>query len=276
MDNKLIFKICWLVFILGACLIGCDNNNKKNMNSPIKIEWCRIPGGDFLMGRSKGERLHWEGPAHLVYLDEFFISKYETTDNQFEVFCKATGRQKPNRDHVESKEYPVVDISWLDAMAFCKWLSQMTGEHISLPTEAQWEKSARGGTTGDNYVYQSEDMPVAGFSGHPIELLELYEWFAFNSNEDYHPVGKLKPNPFGIHDILGNVSERCFDLFDENYYKVSPRKNPQGPAKNENGFRVIRGGNYSTDYKPLRCSYRRGSYPDTKGCIGFRIVKNLN
>jgi formylglycine-generating enzyme required for sulfatase activity len=210
-----------------------------------------------------------------VYLDEFSISKYEITYSQFDEFCNATGKQKPYREHVESKNYPVIYISWFDAMDFCKWLSQMTGELISLPTEAQWEKAARGGQTGDTYIYQSEDMPVKGFPGHPTELLELYEWFSFNSNEDYHPVGLLKPNQFGIHDILGNVSEWCFDLFDENYYRVSKKNNPQGPTKNENGYRVVRGGNYSTDYKLLRCSYRRGCQTDANS-IGFRIVKNLN
>ena len=262
-----IIIMCFSLLIVTIC---CGRNiNKKDV---IKIEWCKIPAGSFLMGRSTGERETCEEPLHQVYLNEFFISKYEVTVSLYERFCDETGRKKPNKHYYDSNEYPIDDVSWNEAIDFCHWISQKNGYTISLPTEAQWEKAARGGTVGENYVYESDDLLVEGRTAHPTELLEQYEWFGFNSGGDIHVVGGKKPNPYGLYDILGNVSEWCFDLYDNDYYKKGDKYNPKGPKWNDSGCRVIRGGDFSNDNKALRCSYRRAAMPDFKG-VGFRLVK---
>jgi formylglycine-generating enzyme len=276
MKIRLIFSII-LTLMIAQCLV-CKNNE-------IDIDWVKIPSGAFYMGTPEelGKKLPsgycWkdETPAREVYLDGFYISKCEITYGQYLVFCKDSKVRKPKYYENGMDDYPVTDVSWDDAHEFCKWLSLKTGANITLPTEAQWEKACRGGTIGDSYVHKSSkwnhDEYPEDYS--PTQLLIKTAWIIYNSGRDFHPVGQLEPNPYGLYDMLGNVSEWCLDVYDEGFYKKSPKKNPvclEGDKK----IRVLRGGGFTIDNFQARCGVRFKLDRNARvGNIGFRIVKNI-
>jgi sulfatase modifying factor 1 len=275
-------KLKYLLIIFSIILIfSC----KKQIydTDVLKISWCKISEGNFWMGTKNKDRwrLKNEKPKHAVYLDSFYISKHEITNRQYDVFCKDTGKAKSSYHRPGRDECPVNYVSWFDAMEFCDWLSKKTGEEITLPTEAQWEKACRAGTSGDTYFYKEGGgwNPVNYPKDYrPSRIIVTTAWFSYNSDDDTHPVGQLKPNQFGIYDMLGNVWEWCYDWFDEDYYSISSKKNPKGSSKKQEGHgRVIRGGCYSSpDLKILRCAYRIATVPTLRvHSLGFRIVKNI-
>lgn len=210
------------------------------------------------MGSNNGE--HDETPVHSVTLKNYSISKYEITFDQYETFCEATGRNKPEDVAWGRGKRPVININWNDAAAFCKWLSQETGENIHLPTEAQWEYAAREGHLSSNHRYSGSDD------------VNAVAWHAENSEKVTHPVGEKYPNALGIFDMSGNVFEWCRDWYDKDYYVESPKKNPQGPASGY--LRVIRGGSWYDLPSFLRCT-NRDCFPPFRSFwhIGFRIVR---
>ncbi|MFY9226688.1 MAG: SUMF1/EgtB/PvdO family nonheme iron enzyme [Blastocatellia bacterium] len=235
-----------------------------------------IKSGGFMMG-SKSSRAD-EQPMHNVELGEFEISKYEITNKEFEIFASSTNyitqpelEKSPIswRDYFtpDRENYPVVLVSWQDAMAYCKWLSAVTGKTYRLPTEAEWEYAAHGGTTkayswGDeidpeqaNYDSNAERGLIAGV------VLDYIE-----------PVDSYSANGYGLHNVSGNVAEWCYDWFDADYYKNSPSKNPIGPEK---GFyKAIRGGSWVSSADICRISRRSNNSSNfTAPYLGFRIVK---
>lgn len=220
------------------------------------IEWIKIPAGEFKMGDNFKEGYPHERPVHEVYLDEYYISKYEVTFDQYDKFCEETGRTKADDRGFGRVSRPVIRVSWEDGKAFCDWLSQKTGKNIHLPTEAQWEKAARG---TDQRRY-----PWGNFA--PKCNLANYQDCGLNKTQ---PVGSYPAgvSPYGVHDMSGNVWEYCQDWFSENYYSISPRNNPQGPSSGVK--RVLRGGGWMDISSFLRSAsrhYTRLSYPeDHKG-----------
>jgi len=211
------------------------------------------------MGNNFNEGEPDEIPVHKVYLDEYYISKFEVTRNQYLKFCYDTGRQydwpKSNR--------PAIEVSWVDAAAFCRWLSDRTGENIRLPTEAQWEKAARG-TDQRRYPWGNSppDKYKAYFTGVPTGR-------PISVGIDRRSGGQ---SPYGIYDMAGNAAEWCRDWYSATYYSVSPEKNPTGPASGPT--RVVRGGSCVDDAAGIRSS-RRDSFPPSskERFLGFRIVK---
>ena len=195
-----------------------------------------IPAGEFMMGSEKGRAN--EKPVHKVYLDAFYIDKYEVTFAYYDAFCDATGRTKPpDKKGWGRGTRPVINVSWDDSKAYCTWAGKR------LPTEAEWERACRAGT---DTVYSFGDDPG---------LLGNYAWYSANSGKMNHYVGEKSPNAFGLYDMHGNVWEWVADWYDSGYYAVSPLNNPQGPPSGTT--RVLRGGSwYNYGGGNLRSGYR--------------------
>ena len=237
---------------------------------PVKNDMVLIPAGWFWMGSPKGEID--EQPVHKVWLDSFYIDRFPVTNAQYDIFINETGSPKPLYYH-DSKcndpNQPVVGVSWKEAMAYCAWRSKKEGAMFSLPTEAQWEKAARG---DDKRTYPwGNDPPTKKRA--PTEITEKMP-----------VVGKceLGGSPYGVYDLVGNVWNWCYDWYERNWYSKSPDKNPTGP---ENAARkVVRGGNWvflgccsGTPAYALRTSRRNCFHPSIqKKSIGFRCVKTVS
>lgn len=227
------------------------------INEPLQIQ---IAAGWFFMGSDLGPSV--EGPVHRVWVDSFAIAATQVTVAEYGRFLDATGRMPPpywTDPNFSRPEQPVVAVSWFDALAYCAWLSAMTGSDYRLPTEAEWERAARGGAEGMLFPW-GNDPP--------------------DSRPDYHarwktgpePVGQSQPNAYGLFEMCENVHEWCSDWFESDYYTISPDRNPQGP---EDGQRkASRGGAWRHQIKISRCSARSSIPPEFNySDYGFRIVR---
>lgn len=244
-----------------SATVTAGATSTANISLSTIIEWIAVPGGTFQMGDNFNEGDPDEKPVHSVTLNDFKISKYEITFDQYDIFCDSTGRSKPSDNGWGRGRLPVINVSWYDAKAFCDWLSTQTGKTIRLPTEAEWEYAARG---------RGEIIKYSGTNSS--SELGNYAWYYSNSGSKTHPVGEKLPNSLGIYDISGNVWEWCIDWYDANYYSVSPQNNPKGPLSGT--YRVLRGGSwYSSDYN-CRGSNRNVNDPTYANYyVGFRCVE---
>jgi len=234
-------------------------SNKISYMSPIskdRAPMVLIPSGEFQMGSNS--MANDAKPVHTVYLDAFYIDVYEVTNNQYAKFMRDTSHEAPaywDDPIFGLSNRPVVGVSLRDAQDYCKW----AGER--LPTEAEWEKAARGGLSARSYPWEGEiSHRHANYYG--IGIGDIYDSITA-------PVGSFPPNGYGLYDMSGNVSEWCSDWYDDNYYKISPRINPTGPTWGKNS--VIRGGSWGDSAICLRVasrSFGRPNYIDSK--IGFR------
>lgn len=219
--------------------------------NPVKLgDMVLIPEGEFLMGSDHGHID--ETSVHKVYLDAYYIDKYEVTNKQYREFVKATGHRAPKNWGEDN--HPVAYVSWEDAVAYATWAGKR------LPTEAEWEKAARGGLVGKEYPWgDSIDSSKANYAENIGDTI---------------PVGTYPPNNYGLYDMAGNVWEWVSDWYDKNYFANSPSKNPQGP--NNGSHRVFRGGGWMSHAVNLRCD-ARGYGPPASGDnndFGFRCVKS--
>ncbi len=218
-----------------------------------------IPEGDFLMGADN--RYRWEMPVHAIWLDQFEIATTPVTRREYARFLDETGHAQPSGwsdPCFDCPEQPVVGISWFAALAYCEWLSKMTGILYRLPTEAEWEKACRGGLANAEYAWGNE----------PPESIEYFrtEWKA------PRPVAEWLPNGYGLFNMGDNVHEWCSDWYADDYYGVSPQRNPSGPE--EGTRRVSRGGSWRHQIKASRAAHRSSlppgfAYTD----YGFRLVR---
>lgn len=222
-----------------------------------------IPPGEFTMGSNEKDN---EKPPHTVFLDGYWMGKYEVTFAQYDKYWEETGKKKPDDYGWGRENRPVIDVSWDEAAAYCEWLSGKTGLKFKLPTEAQWEKAARG-IDGRKYPWGNDD---------PNENLAN-----FNSNNrnigQTHPVGSHPQgaSPYGLLDMAGNVLEWCHDWYDEKYYSIKfPPKNPKGPQSGP--YRILRGGGWYFDASQLRCTFRNGDNPfKPHNFVGFRLCQDI-
>lgn len=213
-----------------------------------------VPAGEFLMGSVTGYQD--ERPRHPVYLDAYRIGKYEVTVGQYRGFCDRTGRAMPDAPKTwnVNPQAAVINVSWDDASAYAEWVGGR------LPTEAEWEKAARG---DDGRLYPWGDNWNAN-------ICRQYD----TGIQGVAPVGSYPSDisSYGCYDMGGNVCEWALDWYSEDYYKASPKQNPTGPPTGK--YRVIRGGSWnSIGASGIRSSLRKLAEPDWKWLdIGFRVV----
>jgi formylglycine-generating enzyme required for sulfatase activity len=216
-------------------------------------EMIEIEGGWFEMGGNEGEIN--EKPVHKVYVDGFYISKFEVTQKQWR---DITGNNPGAFQKCD--DCPVDNVSWNDVQKFLNKLNSKTRRNYRLPTEAEWEFAARGGN-------KSRDFRFSGSNN-----VDEVAWYDNNSGSKTHPVGQKKPNELGIYDMSGNVWEWCSDRYDREYYNKSSEKNPQGPTGGR--FYVLRGGSAASVDNYCRVAVRSWSDPDFRDNYGFRLVHN--
>ncbi len=228
----------------------------------VEPEMIIIPAGEFLMGCDTGAEN--ERPVHHVSLDAFAIGRFAVTNRLYQSFVEASGHQAPpdwNDPHFNHPDQPVTSVSWFEATAYCKWLSEKTGKLYRLPTEAEWERAARGGLEGKLYAW-GDDAP---------QLQPNYFELWLHGPER---VGLRRANGFGLHDISENVHEWCSDWYDERYYRDSPARNPQGPTTGAR--RASRGGSWRHQIKITRVAARSSIPPEFKySDYGFRCAMSL-
>jgi iron(II)-dependent oxidoreductase len=268
----IIIQIATIISIIGC---GSDDNYDKNSRVTNKDEMILIPAGEFLMGSSESDvqryllefiyrkpsRFYDEQPQHTVYLDAFYIDKYEITNAQYKVFLESTGYKPPlywDNNLYNQPDQPVMSVSWADAEAYARWAGKR------LPTEAEWEKASRG-TDGRTWPWGNEWDP-SKLNANDVGAVDGYVYSA--------PVGSypLWVSPYGVHDMAGNVWEWVADWYDKDYYKYSPKINPKGPESGEN--HVARGGSWDMNYDFTRCPSRFGLSPGSL-LVGIRCAKDF-
>jgi len=226
---------------------------------PIEPKLVRIPAGWFAMGSETGQDN--ERPVHRVWVDEFRLASCVVTNAGYAAFVRATGNSPPpfsENPDFNHPEQPVVAVSWFRAIKYCEWLSRSTGLRYRLPTEAEWERAARGGV--EDRLFPWGDTPP--------QSLPNYEqrW-----KKGPEPVAQYAPNAFGLYDICENVHEWCSDWFQVNYYTESPERNPKGPECGDR--RASRGGSWRHHIKASRCAARSSIPPDFRYAdYGFRVA----
>jgi len=261
-DGSLVFNSKYIESINSNILQDVLNLFKENKKTLYKryfipTNLVLIKGGTFKMGST----IHYdEEPIHNVSLNDYYINKYEVTFAEYDLFSELTGRLKPSDDGFGRGNMPVINVTWEDAEAFCNWLSQVNGEKYSLPTEAEWEYAARGGSLSLSYLYSGNNN------------IDSVAWFNNNSNYSIHIVGSKKPNELGLYDMSGNVWEWCLDWYARDYYTSSPINNPRGPGFT--GERVVRGGSWNSYKENCRNTSRFHINPRAyyQGKTGFRYV----
>lgn len=219
----------------------------------------QIAAGSFFMGSDVGQSL--ESPVHRVWVDSFAMAATQVTVAEYALFLDATGTAPPPHwgdPNFSHPEQPAVAVSWFDAMAYCGWLSAMTGSHYRLPTEAEWERAARGGAEGMLFPWGDE----------PPESRPAYHSRWKTGPE---PVGRSQPNAYGLFEMCENVHEWCSDWFGADYFAVSADRNPRGPEEGQR--KVSRGGSWRHHIKISRCSTRSSIPPEFKYAdYGFRAA----
>ncbi len=265
----------FLLTMIFAIYPGCRRTEDTGSTPDVittqsDLEMVAIPGGWFEMGSSKGG--DDESPVHKVWISPFLMDRYEVVQEQFKKF------QFPDPSHFKNPKNPLDQINWTDATMYCNerslaeglepcydeetWDCNFAANGYRLPTEAEWEYACRAGTDSQ-YSFGS--------------TLKAHAWFVGNSSRTTQSVGQKQPNPWGLYDMHGNVSEWCNDFYSEDYYRQSPEKDPKGPAKGQE--RVLRGGAWNSSADSCRSAYRASdpSINDTclaSDAIGFRCVRN--
>jgi sulfatase modifying factor 1 len=231
-----------------------------------------IKAGEFWMGRVQMFRPDEQGyflrpriddlPAHLIHIDTFFIDKTEVTQDDYSKFVQAAKHRVPfhwkdGRIPEGQGQFPAYNVSWDDADAYCKWAGKR------LPTEAEWEKAARGGAEALRYPWGKDiDSSHANYLTDP----------ATKSGRGTRPTGTYPPNAYGLYDMCGNVWEWTSDWYSAEYYGLGEVRDPRGPASGT--LRTVRGGSWvNHDVSMLRTAYRHQVPPDTYAhSVGFRVV----
>jgi sulfatase modifying factor 1 len=222
-----------------------------------------IPAGWFRMGSDAGQEN--ERPVHRVWIDAFYLAACQVTNAKYACFLDATGAQAPpllDDPNFNHPEQPVVSVSWFEGVKYCEWLGGITGHNYRLPTEAEWERAARGGV--ENKLFPWGDDPPESLPNYGQRWKTAPE-----------PVARSAPNSFGLYDICQNVHEWCGDWYQPDYYAASAERNPRGPETGER--RASRGGSWRHHIKVTRCAARSSIPPQFQYAdYGFRVACNVS
>jgi formylglycine-generating enzyme required for sulfatase activity len=270
--------------LAAACLglAGCGQGNREPavraaappvVRTAAGAEMILVPGGRFEMGSTGGAPD--EVPVRAVQISAFLLDRCEVTQAQFAAV------QLPDPSHFKAPVNPVDQANWTDAARFCNersraeglqpcydektWECDVAADGYRLPTEAEWEYACR---AGSRTQYSCGDDPRA---------LGVYAWFDGNAGNRTHPVGQKQPNPWGFHDLHGNVAEWCNDRFDASAYAEGAAQDPRGPATGGQG-RVVRGGSWKSAAAGCRSAGRAGDQSVLDTCLasdalGFRCAR---
>ncbi len=235
-------------------------------DSTVEPVCALVPGGCFLMGCTVGQ--DEEKPVHRVWVDTFEMAVVQVRNRDFAAFMEATGHPSPpgwGDPDLSDPDQPVVAVSWFEAAAYSEWFSRLTGHRYRLPTEAEWERAARGGR--EDCLYPWGDEPPTSWPEYQRRWIREVTGPL--------PVGMGTPNAYGLFDVSENVHEWCADWFSREYYARSPERNPQGPDSGQR--RASRGGSWRHHVKVSRCA-ARSSIPPTfqYADYGFRLVRDSN
>jgi formylglycine-generating enzyme required for sulfatase activity len=217
-----------------------------------------IPEGWFLMGSDSGQDC--ERPVHRVWIDAFLMATTQVTNTQYGNFVRTGSAPPPfwTDPNFNHPNQPVTGVSWFQATQYCEWLRTQTGRAYRLPTEAEWERAARGDEEQKHFPWGNES---------PQSLPDYSSRWQYGPE----PVARYAPNAFGLYNICDNVHEWCGDWYDPNYYAVSPQRNPAGPESGQR--KASRGGSWRHQIKVARCSARSSIPPEFQYAdYGFRIV----
>ena len=268
------------LFLFFSCILYVSNITAQSEDSSFVF----LKNGHFFLGCNTGDAD--EIPTKKIYINSFYISKYEVTNKEFCTFLNAVKPKKSDlkkyinlngkfqnlkcriylKDSIFFIEkgfeyFPVTFVSWFGADAYCKFAGGR------LPTETEWEYAAKGGKQSvisnifHKYIYAGSNKP------------DEIAWYRNNSENKIHKIGQKKPNRVHIFDMNGNAEEWCADWYSPEFYRICPVKNPQGPEKGR--MKVHRGGSWYNTSKVLRITNRRASKPVTENStIGFRVVKD--
>ncbi|MGH9835429.1 MAG: SUMF1/EgtB/PvdO family nonheme iron enzyme [Blastocatellia bacterium] len=226
----------------------------EDLGNGVKLEMIHIPGGSFLMGSPEGVGGDDEHPQHHVTLSPFYLGKYPVTQAQWRVVMGNV----PSR--FRGNELPVEGVSWEDAVKFCEVVSKRTGKTYRLPTEAEWEYACRAGSTG-LYCFGDDESQ-----------LDEYAWYAKNSGDVTHPVGKKKPNASGLFDMHGNIWEWCEDDWFDSYTGAPVDGRAWVDEPSRYSFRVFRGGGWGSDAVSCRSARRFNDLLFHRGGLGVRLL----
>ncbi len=227
------------------------------VEAPIAEDMVLIPAGEFEFGHKQANN----NPPNIVYTDAYYIDKYEVTVGEYKQFVSETGHRTPNWDYISkfspTDKHPMILVNWYDAILYARWVGKR------LPTEAEWEKAARGGLAGKKYPW-GDTLP----DGTQTNLSGIEDGFEFSA-----PVGSFIPNDYGLYDLLGNVGEWCLDS-----YKANADSNKKIADTTSNFYKIesgrgVRGGAWSYESYQLYGSYRSYIPSANKEDIGFRCVR---
>ena len=285
-------------FLLLFSFIGFSQNNHSDKgyafffanqddSATNKSNMVFVQGGTFQMGSKEGSSD--EQPVNDVTLDNFYISKYEITFEDFDKYCTATGKTKPDDEGWGRGERPAINIIWNDAIAYCNWLSGQEGlqkvytisentitanwqaNGYRLPTEAEWEYAARQRGETIRFGNGKDTAYTRGinFDGSLKYKKSYSEEGTYRSKTT--EVGAFYSNSLGLYDMSGNVWEWCWDWYDIHCYGENSNTNPKGP--DTGSYRVIRSGSWNSSPAGVRCSNRNNRRPDYRDHIGFRLTR---
>lgn len=226
----------------------------------LNLKRCLVPEGQFLMG-SADENAFDEGPVHRVYVAAFEMAQTPVTNHDYGIFLKKAKKEPSEwweNSAFNDPEQPVVGVNWHEAKEYCEWLSKKTGHNIRLPTEAEFEKAARGGLHGKKYPWGDE----VSAGRYRIKVGPLESPYKMKANP---------PNAYGLFDMVSNVHQWCLDGYDPNYYEESPERKPMGPVSFDR--RAARGNSWKEDDLIATCAQRTSLAPYFR-CddFGFRWV----